>query len=262
MKFGFIGAGNMAGAMIQSALNHNFSKQDLLVCDLDAQKAAATGASVMPDAQSVCRNADIILLAVKPNAVKSVLQSVGQRLEGKALVSIAAGLSTNYLASCLPDTVRICRIMPNTPLLVGEGAIAISAQHTLAEAEFEAVRAFFAVMGKVCCVQESMMDAVTGLSGSGPAYVYRMIEALSDAGVMEGLTRDAANLLAAQTVLGAARMVVETGTHPAALKDAVTSPGGTTIQGLYALERNGFYGAVMQAVHDGTQRSQELGKQQ
>lgn len=258
MKYGFIGAGNMAGAMIRGAISHGISNQNIYVCDLDPAKAQATGAQVLENAVSVVNAADITILAVKPYVVKDVLLQIAPVLGKKALVSIAAGWTSQRLSACLEANAHILRVMPNTPLLVGEGAIALSLDNTLSKTEFEAVKAFFNMLGKVCCVHETVMDAVTGLSGSGPAFVYRFIEALADAGVMEGLTRDTAYLLAAQTVLGSAKMVLETNEHPGKLKDAVTSPAGTTIRGIYALDRCGFNGAVMQAVHEAAERSRQM----
>jgi len=258
MKFGFIGAGNMAGAIIRGALGHGFCKNDIFACDLDLKKASDTGATAIADVLELVRVSDVVVLAVKPNVAQGVLKQIHEEIAGKALISIVAGLSTKKLSNLLPGQARYLRIMPNTPLLVGAGAIALCEEHTLEKTEFDTVLALFQALGEVCIVHEYMIDAVTGLSGSGPAYVYKFIEALADGAVMEGLPRDTAYLLAAQTVLGAAQMVLKTGEHPGKLKDAVTSPGGTTILGLYALDQNGFSGAVMQAVHASAQKSREM----
>jgi pyrroline-5-carboxylate reductase len=180
--------------------------------------------------------------------------------EGKLVVSIAAGITIDTLKSVLPASARVVRIMPNTPCLVGESASAIAVSQEATPEDQKVVESLFKTVGMTIAVEESYLDAVTGLSGSGPAYVFLTIEALSDGGVRAGLPRPVATKLAAQTVMGAAKMVLETGRHPGELKDMVTSPAGTTISGVHALEDHGIRAAFIDAVHKATLRSKELSK--
>jgi pyrroline-5-carboxylate reductase len=190
-------------------------------------------------------------------ALQGIAASVDQT---KTILSVAAGITIGFIAERLPAKARIVRAMPNAPALVLAGAAAIAkGEHATAE-DLQIAEAMFGAVGKAVVVEEKHLDAVTGLSGSGPAYVFLFIEALADAGVKMGLARDVAGLLAAQTVLGAAKMVLESGRHPAELKDMVASPGGTTIAGLYALERGGLRGILIEAVEAATIRSRELGR--
>jgi pyrroline-5-carboxylate reductase len=190
----------------------------------------------------------------------AVLKEVASAVnEGKLLISIAAGVATRKLRDHLGKPARLIRVMPNTPALVLEGVTAIARAEGLRPGDLEAAQELFAAVGKVVVLDESAMDAVTGLSGSGPAYVALALEALADGGVKMGLDRATATLLAAQTVLGSARLILETGVHPAQLKDMVSSPGGTTIAGIAALEDGGFRRALIQAVERATLRSRELG---
>ncbi|MEX0716428.1 MAG: pyrroline-5-carboxylate reductase, partial [Planctomycetaceae bacterium] len=205
--------------------------------------------------------ADVIVLAVKPQHMAEALsQLAGHLHETQLVVSIAAGVPIATIAQSLGENVRIVRVMPNTPALVGAGASAFALGGAATADDAELAERLFATVGIAVRVPEDLLDAVTGLSGSGPAYVYQAIEALSDGGVRVGLPRDVATKLAAQTVLGAARMVLDTGEHPAALKDAVTSPGGTTIAGLHALEQGGLRKCLIDAVVAATARSRELGQ--
>lgn len=221
--------------------------------------AAQLGARCADSVRSAIDESDIILIAVKPGVVPRVLAEIGQSIERRQFViSIAAGVPTTKIESLLPDGVPVVRAMPNTAAQVGEAATALAAgAHADSEHIGWAVHLFDAV-GSATVVDEKLLDAVTGLSGSGPAYVYLFIEALVDAGVKAGLTRDVARQLAAQTVYGAAKMVLETGDHPAKLKDDVTTPGGTTIAGLAVLERAGVRIALIDAVEAAAQRSREL----
>jgi pyrroline-5-carboxylate reductase len=207
---------------------------------------------------------DLVVIAVKPGLVKGVLAALGgpasAALARPLWVSIAAGVSLAALESALPRGARAVRAMPNTPALVRAGATAYTANAACSAADRALARALFEGVGLAWeCPSEALLDAVTGLSGSGPAYVFVLLEALSDAGVRMGLPRDAASALATQTVLGSAKLAQETGRHPAALKDQVTSPGGTTIAGLERLEAGGFRAAVHEAVAAATRRSKELG---
>jgi pyrroline-5-carboxylate reductase len=205
-------------------------------------------------------NAEVVVLAVKPQTLEEVLLEVGQQLAGRAVISIAAGVPIRWIAERTSASARIIRAMPNQPALVREGMCAVAAGAGVTEEDLRIARTIFEAVGKVVPVEERVMDAVTGLSGSGPAYVFLAIEALADGGVKMGLPRATAELLAAQTLLGAARMVLESGEHPARLKDRVASQGGTTIAGLHALERGGYRATLIAAVEAATKRSQELGR--
>ena len=204
--------------------------------------------------------ADVVVLAVKPQTLPDVLAEIGATLAHALVVSIAAGVTIKSIADRMTGTARVIRGMPNTPAVIREGVTALAFGSTVPEADVQLARAMFEAVGRVVPVEERLMDAVTGLSGSGPAYVFQAIEALADGGVKMGLPRQTAELLAAQTVLGAARLVLESGEHPAQLKDRVASPGGTTIAGLHRLEQGGFRATLMAAVEAATKRSQELGR--
>jgi pyrroline-5-carboxylate reductase len=260
----FIGVGRMGSALARGLVAAGTPPQRISVSDADADTArrlaAEIGVRVAESNRDAARDADAVVLAVKPQVAKSVLTDLAPALtERHALVSIAAGISTAQLAewSGLPRC-RIVRTMPNTPCLVSTGAVAMAiGPETDADAA-EAARAIFEATSLVVTVAEELIDAVTGLSGSGPAYVFLFLEALADGGVAAGLSRETAEALAAQTVLGAAKMVTELERHPAELRDQVTSPGGTTLAGLEALEERGFRSAVMEAVQAAARRSKEL----
>jgi pyrroline-5-carboxylate reductase len=203
----------------------------------------------------------VLVLAVKPQSMRGVLDELRPIVKPEQLViSIAAGVPLSALATALGAHVRLVRVMPNTPCLVGQGASAYALGSAATPDDAELAQSLLATVGLAVHVPETLLDAVTGLSGSGPAYAFQVIEALSDGGVCAGLPRDVATRLAAQTLLGAAQMVLSTGQHPGALKDAVASPGGTTIAGLHELERGGLRAALMNAVVAATKRSQELGR--
>lgn len=264
MKIGFIGAGNMAEAMIKG-LQASFSGLNIAVSDagverLELMRTVYGIESVTKDNLKVADFADVLVIAVKPQVISAVLKEIKDRVRGKIIVSIAAGVTTSAIEEITGADVKIVRVMPNTPALVLCGASAVCAGRTAGEKELAVVKEMLSAVGECIVTDESKMDAVTGLSGSGPAYVYQFIEALSDAGVKMGLARQDATALAAQTVMGAAKMVLDTGRHPGELKDAVTSPGGTTIAGLHELEKGGFRAAVMNAVETAAKRSIELGK--
>lgn len=272
-RIGFIGAGQMAQALARGLVAAGVSSADLLraydpvPAAAAAFQAVAPGARIVADNVQVVEQSDVIWLAVKPQqmqaallAIRTARPSLGS-LDDKLFVSIAAGVPLAKLVAGL-DSGRVVRVMPNTPCLVGQGASAFAAGPAATTADCELVERLLGAVGLAVRVDESLLDAVTGLSGSGPAFVYVMIEALSDAGVKVGLPRATAQRLAAQTVAGAARMVLETGEHPAALKDKVASPGGTTIAGLAALEHHAVRGALFAAVEAATLRSAELGRAQ
>ncbi len=209
----------------------------------------------------VAKFANVLILATKPDQVAGVLADISSAFTKKhVLISIAAGVTLAKLEAGLPAGARVIRVMPNTPALVGEGASAFALGKNASVVDAELAKKLLAAVGIAFQVKEGLLDAVTGLSGSGPAYVYQFIEALSDGGVASGLPRDIATKLAAQTVLGGAKMVLETGEHPGALKDQVTSPGGTTIEGLHALEKGKLRATVISAVRAATEKSKKLGQ--
>lgn len=221
----------------------------------------ATGAGIVESNIAVVEKSDVVFLAVKPQYTSAALNEIRDAVrDSHLIVSIVAGVPSARIAQGLDADCRIVRVMPNTPALVGCGASAIAAGANATEGDLDLVERLLSTVGIAVRVNESLLDAVTGLSGSGPAFGYQAIEALSDGGVLMGLPRDIAMRLAAQTLLGAAKMVLETGQHPGELKDAVTSPGGTTIAGLHALELSGFRSALISAVEAAALRSAELGE--
>ncbi len=263
-RWGFIGCGKMATALIRGMLRSGVAGTAAIVASdpLESARsslAADTWIRVHEGNLPVVEQSDVLVLAVKPQTMPQVLAELRPLVEPRHLVvSIAAGISIAALVEGLGPERRIVRVMPNTPALLGEGASAYALGAGVPADDEDVVKELLSSVGRAVRVPETMLDAVTGLSGSGPAFVYLMIEALSDGGVRVGLPRDIATMLAAQTVLGSARMVLETGLHPGVLKDQVTSPGGTTIAGLHALERGGVRGALIDAVEAATRRSAEL----
>jgi len=264
-KIGFIGAGNMAEALIGGLLHENrFPPSRLIASDIDQTRITwvrqTYNIEVVSDNRQVADSVDILVLAVEPQILDAVLSEItGKVRDGTLVVSVVAGYPIARIARCMPATAKIIRSMPNTPSLIREGVTAMAHDENLSENDVTAARALFEPIGKVVRVDERALDAVTGLSGSGPAYVYVLIEALADGGVKMGLPRATAQLLAAQTVAGAARMVLESREHPGKLKDRVASPGGTTIAGLHELERGCLRATLISAVEAATKRSSELG---
>ncbi|MBX3236490.1 MAG: pyrroline-5-carboxylate reductase [Nitrospiraceae bacterium] len=261
----FLGGGQMAEALIGGLLASQASQPEAIWATDPAPARrdllkSRFGIQVGEQNVAAVRQADMVVLAVKPQVMGPVLAEVGASMAGKLVVSIAAGVTTEWIKSKVTAPRGIVRAMPNTPALVREGVTALAYQGDLSSDDAAAVQHLFAAVGRVVTVEERLMDAVTGLSGSGPAYVFVAIEALADGGVKMGLPRATAELLAAQTVFGAARLVLERGEHPAKLKDQVASPGGTTIAGLHQLEAGGFRSCLMGAVEAATKRSQELGR--
>ncbi len=251
-KLGFIGTGNMGEAILRGILREGLvTPSSVYIFDPNKEKVKALqeelGVLTAQSGPAMIAACDVILLAVKPNICADVLRGCSQALNGKALISIVTGWSRADIAELVPNC-RILRVMPNTPCMVGQGMVAMDMDHTLNEAEFQFAQSMFMATGKAEPVPSCLMDAVVGVSGSGPAYVYLFIEAMADGGVRAGLPRALAYKLTAQTVLGAAKMVLDTGMHPGALKDAVCSPGGTTIEAVTALERGGMRAAVLDAV--------------
>ncbi len=261
-----LGTGMMGGALARGLVGAGAMPPGRLrLYDTHRAKAAALAASLGPEAQaaesalSAIAGADLILVAVKPPMVADVLAEIAPALSPTQLVvSIAAGVRLAKMEALLPGGTPVIRTMPNTPCLVGMGATALCRGASATEEHLALAQSLFASVGLSVEVPERLLDAVTGLSGSGPAYVYLMIEALADGGVSEGLTRDVARLLAAQTVLGAAQMVLSSDQHPAQLKDNVTTPGGTTIAALHVLERAGIRTALIDAIQAAAERSREL----
>jgi pyrroline-5-carboxylate reductase len=263
-KIGFIGCGAMARALAGGLIDAGVAASQIFASDPFAsarsQFEEAIGAKTFDDNAQVVSQADVIVLAVKPGAVSSVLEELDPALAARPLwISIAAGVPLEKLESALPAGARIVRTMPNTPALVGAGATAYFPASSVTETDLQLTEAILEAAGWCWrAPNEGLLDAVTGLSGSGPAYVFLILEALADAGVRQGLPRDAAQSLATRTVLGAAKLALETGTHPGQLKDQVTSPGGTTIAGLEQLEAHGVRAAIYAAVRAATERSEAL----
>lgn len=264
---GFIGAGKMATALAIGFLKSGLTDSDKLIAS-DVHEGARTAFESLTKARTTSNNREvaqvgrILILAVKPQHMEEMLPELGSVLTPQQLViSIAAGVTTAKILQWLGrDDARVIRVMPNTPALVQAGASAFCVGGQATREDAALAQQLFASVGVAVETSEALLDAVTGLSGSGPAYGFQIIEALSDAGVRVGLPRATATQLAAQTLLGAAKMVLETGQHPGALKDAVTSPGGTTIAGIHELEKGGLRAALMNAVVAATARANELGK--
>jgi len=262
---GFLGAGKMATALAKGFIRAGLlSAKQVMASDPSAPARAAftgaTGAKTTAANVGVVTFAEVVLLAVKPDQVSYVLSDIrGSFTPKHLLISIAAGVPLARVEAEL-GSGRLIRVMPNTPALVGASATAFALGKAARPEDGELAQKLFSAVGVAFQVKEALLDAVTGLSGSGPAYVYLFIEALSDGGVAAGLPRDIATRLAAQTVLGSAKMVLETGLHPGALKDMVTSPGGTTIEGLHELEKGKVRGTVISAVRAASEKSRKLGQ--
>lgn len=265
-KIGFYGGGNMGQAMISGLLQSKlYIREDIFVYDAYGPSleniSKRFDVNVTHTGDELINKSDIIIFAVKPSILSEVLEHVATVIrKDQLVVSIAAGVTIDTIIGYLGKKQKILRVMPNTPVLVGEGMSAVAANQMVTTGELDQILAIFRSFGKAEVVSEKMMDSVTGLSGSGPAFVYMFIEALADGAVFEGMPREMAYEFAAQTVLGAAKMVGETKEHPGVLKDRVTSPGGTTIAGVKALETEGLRAAGIAAVCAATKKSRELGK--
>lgn len=265
-RVGFIGAGKMATALARGLCEAGFTRPDRItasdvLADARARFVADTGASAVESNHDVVRHSQVLVVAVKPQHFRAVLSDMAPNVTPQHLVvSIAAGVSLETISEILGANQRLVRVMPNTPCLVGASASAYCVGGTASLDDAKLVEQMLSSVGRAFSLPEALLDAVTGLSGSGPAFVCLVIEALADGGVKAGLPRDVALQLAAQTVMGTAKMVLETGQHPAALKDAVASPGGTTIAGLHELERGGLRGTLIGAVDAAARRSRELGQ--
>jgi pyrroline-5-carboxylate reductase len=263
---GFIGAGNRAEALIRGLVRGGHVPATSIVASaprkerLDELKREY-GIDVTTRNSEVVQRCGVVVLSVKPQILSKVLVEVGPQIKaGTLVVSIAAGVDTETIEESLTDGVRVVRAMPNTPALVGAGATAVSAGKHASEADLATARAMFDAVGITVELEEGQLDAVTGLSGSGPAYIFLILEALADAGVKVGLSRRNAQRLAAQTVMGSAKLLLETDEHPGKLKDMVTSPGGTAIAGLHTLEEGGLRTTLINAVETATKRARELGR--
>jgi pyrroline-5-carboxylate reductase len=265
LTIGLLGAGKMATALARGFVRAGLvSPRQLIASDPSAAARTAfakeVGAKVTASNAEVVKPAGVLVLAVKPDQVGAVLAEVRDLVTSEhCLISIAAGVTLAKLEAGLNAGARLVRVMPNTPALVGCSATAFALGKAALLGDAELARKLFTAVGTAYQVKEELLDAVTGLSGSGPAYTYLFIEGLSDGGVAAGLPRDIATRLAAQTVLGSARMVLETGLHPGVLKDMVTSPGGTTIEGLHELEKGKLRGTVISAVRAAAEKSKKLG---
>jgi pyrroline-5-carboxylate reductase len=265
-RIAFLGAGQMAEAVLRGLLRaeaappHRLYASDIRRDRLD-YIATELGIQACDNNREALRQADVAVIAVKPQDAPELLADMQHAVHAEHLIiSVAAGVKLTTIEAAMPTTVPVIRVMPNTPAFVSEGmAVLARGHHATAEHE-QVARRIFEPVGRVLILPESKMDAVTALSGSGPGFVALIIEGLADGGVAAGLPRDVALLLAAQTVLGTARLMLERDLHPGVLKDMVASPGGTTIAGLAALERAGVRGALIDAVLAATRRSEELGR--
>lgn len=263
MKFGFIGNGNMGGAILGGILKNGLAMpSEIIVSDINAdglaKTASSTGAHTTTDNREAAR-ADVLFLAVKPNVVYRVIDEIKDTVtENTLIISIVAGQSIEKLSAAFGTKIKLVRVMPNTPALVGEGMSGIAPNENVTETECRRVLEIFNSLGRGELVEEYMMDAVTAVSGSSPAYVFMLIEAMADAAVQGGMPRSKAYTFAAQAVLGSAKMVLETKKHPGELKDMVCSPAGTTIDAVAVLEEDGFRSSVMKAMKACIDKSRSL----
>jgi len=266
IRVGFIGTGNMGSPLAKGVAGSGVtSPKDVSIFDVDNAKAAAlsqkTGVVLAGSNREVVENSEYIILAVKPIYIKAVLEECKDLLDAsKVLISIAVGVSIGTIREIIGEKAAVVRTMPNTPVLVGEGMTLVCFDSNVQAERREIVKKLFGCVGKVEELEERLMSEVTALTGSSPAYVYIFIEAMADAAVKSGIPRNLSYRLAAQAVLGSANMVLESGKHPAELKDQVCSPSGTTIEAVSALEKNGFRYAVMDAMDECTKKAREIGK--
>ncbi len=265
-KIGFIGGGNMAEAFIKGLMNGGFPATDILFFEPNEKRRELMieryGVSCAVDNMELVNKSDIVVVATKPQILDKVLEDIVTVFnDEKLLISILAGITTTTFEEGLGGQARVVRAMPNTPALAGQGAAALCPGKNVTEEDRRVAQHLFETVGIALWVEEGQMDAVTGLSGSGPAFVYTFIEALTAGGVQEGLRLDIAHSLAVQTVVGAAHLVKETGEHPALLREKVCSPAGTTISAIRVLEERGLRAMMMEAVGSATARSRELGKE-
>jgi pyrroline-5-carboxylate reductase len=263
-RFAIVGAGNMGLALLRGLLDsRSVHPQNISVRNKRKERGDALaqryGVRTAATNAECVAGADVVILSVKPQILSKVLEELREHVQSAVLISVAAGISTRRIERELGGSPRVVRAMPNTPALIKEGATAITAGEYANEDDVRLAEAVFSKVGRVCIVDEVHLDAVTGLSGSGPAYIFLIIEAFADAGVKVGLSREIAMDLAVQTIQGSARMLQQLGEHPGKLKDQVTSPGGTAIAGLHTLEEGGLRTTIMNAVEAATNRAKELG---
>ncbi len=269
-KIGFIGAGNMGGALIVAACN-SIGAENVVITDYLPEKAKElaeqVGCHVAASNEELARSAEYIVLAVKPNVIRLVAGKIATVLEEEAkagkthvVVTIAAGVKVAAIQECIGDDTTVLRIMPNTPAMVGQGMILLTGPSDIPEELFTRLEKMLAAAGDFERVSEDMIDSLTSVTSCSPAYIYMLIEAMADGAVQVGIPRDMAQRLAAKTVQGSAAMVTESGMHPGELKDAVCSPGGSTIVGVTALEECGFRNAVIQAIVRSAEKNKDLGK--
>ncbi len=266
-QIGIIGTGNMGEALIGGLIHSRSSQPENIICSDKRPETLKRiretyGVTVKKSNSEVVRASEIVIYAVKPQIMASVLRETADALDmTKLVISVAAGVPLTAIEALLGKELRLIRTMPNIAAMVREGATAVAAGQHVLKNDIKLAKAVFDSVGKTVFIEENtLMDAITGLSGSGPAYIFVIVDALADAGVKVGLSRDDAILLASQTVLGAAKLLLETGEHPGRLKDRVTSPGGTAIAGLHTLEKGGLRTTLINAVEAATQRSKELGE--
>ncbi|MGR3319180.1 MAG: pyrroline-5-carboxylate reductase [Candidatus Anammoxibacter sp.] len=265
-KLLFIGGGKICEAIINGIIKARFiDKKNIFVSEPNRDRSKyikeKVGVSITQDNKKYLKNASVVVIAVKPNIVSIVLKDIGNLInKNQLVVSVAAGVPINFIESYLQKGCKVARIMPNTPCLVGETAAGISLGKYTKKPDEELIVKMLSTVGKCFLVEEKLLDVVTGLSGSGPAFICMVIQALSDGAVKMGLPRNIADTLAAQTVFGTAKMVMESGLHTGQLKDSVITPGGTTIEGVYKLEQGGFNALLMSAVEAATNKAKELGE--
>lgn len=267
LKLGLIGAGNMGSAILRGLIAAQYlSADDMAICDLSPRKLEELsdeipGLTCTESDTELAEMCDMIILAVKPQYMAETIKHIYSELNAKAIISIAAGWTVDQLAEALEGSgATHLRVMPNTPAMVGEGMTAICEDTTFDQDDFDFAKGIFDAIGQTVVLPERLFDGVIAISGSSPAYVFMMIEAMADAGVKEGLPRAIAYKMAAQTLLGSALMVLQSDTHPAALKDAVCSPAGTTIEAVEELERKGFRAAIMDAMKICAEKSRSMTK--
>lgn len=265
-KIGFIGCGNMGSAMIKGIVKSNLvDSKNIMASDYFLEKLEAMkneiGILITNNNNEVAEFADVLFLSVKPNMYKAVIDEIKDKVKKETIiVTIAAGVDIKTTETNFGREIKVVRVMPNTPALVGEGMSALCPNANINDVELEEIVNLFKCFSKVEVVEEKYINVVTALTGSSPAYVYMFIEALADGAVLEGLPRDKAYKMAAQAVLGSAKMVLETGKHPGALKDDVCSPGGTTIEAVYSLEKSGFRAAVIESIEKCVRKAENMSK--
>lgn len=264
MRLAVLGAGKMGGILIEAFVKHQLVPAKNIVATVqhparERKNGAMLGIELSSDNRAAVKNADVVLLCVKPQTVAQVVDEIRDRLSTKTLlISIAASVPTDYIERRIKGKVPVIRAMPNTPSMVGEGITAIAKGQFADQKDLDTAQKLFGAVGKTVVTDEKNMDAITGLSASGPAFIYIILESLAEGGVKAGLSRELATLLASQTALGAAKMVIETGHHPALLKDTVTTPAGCTIDGILELEEGGLRVTLIKAVMKAAERAKQL----